>query len=87
MSTLVWVIIVVATFVIAAVVGFALGNAYRKNIAEAKVGKAEDKAKDIIDDALKAAVALKIDILQRRGTYFLQLKRMLLRLRMILKKK
>ena len=63
MSTLVWVIIVVLAFVIAAVVGFALGNAYRKNIAEAKVGKAEDKAKDIIDDALKAAESKKRDIL------------------------
>ena len=63
MSTLVWVIIVVAAFVIAAIVGFALGNVYRKNIAEAKVGKAEDKAKDIIDDALKAAESKKRDIL------------------------
>ena len=44
MSTLVWVIIVVAAFVIALVIGLAIGIAYRKNIAEAKIGKAEDKA-------------------------------------------
>ncbi len=63
LSTLVWVIIVVAVFVIAAIAGFAAGNAYRKNVAEAKIGKAEDKAKDIIDDALKAAESKKRDIL------------------------
>ena len=63
MSTLVWVIIVVAAFVVAAIVGFLLGNTYRKNIAEAKIGKAEDKAKDIIDDALKTAESKKRDIL------------------------
>ena len=38
MSTLIWVIIVVAAFVVAAIVGFLLGNTYRKNIAEAKIG-------------------------------------------------
>ena len=63
LPTVIWVIIVVAAFVIAAIVGFAIGNAYRKNIAEAKIGKAEDKAKDIIDDALKAAESKKRDIL------------------------
>ena len=63
MSTLVWVIIVVAVFVLAAIAGFMAGNAYRKNIAEAKIGKAEDKAKDIIDDALKSAESKKRDIL------------------------
>ncbi len=39
------------------------GVAYRKNIAEAKVGKAEEKAKDIIDEALKSADQKKRDIL------------------------
>ena len=63
LPTVIWVIIVVAAFVIAAVIGFGVGNAYRKNIAEAKIGKAEDKAKDIIDDALKAAESKKRDIL------------------------
>ena len=63
MSTLVWVIIVVAAFVVALIIGCFIGIAYRKNIAEAKVGKAEDKAKDIIDDALKTAESKKRDIL------------------------
>ena len=60
---IVWVIIVVAAFVIALIIGCLIGNAYRKNIAEAKIGKAEDKAKDIIDDALKTAESKKRDIL------------------------
>ena len=63
MSTLIWVIIVISVFVIAGIVGFFAGSTYRKNIAEAKIGKAEDKAKDIIDDALKTAESKKRDIL------------------------
>ena len=63
MEPIVWVIIVVAAFVIALIIGCLIGNAYRKNIAEAKIGKAEDKAKDIIDDALKTAESKKRDIL------------------------
>lgn len=37
--------------------------AYRKNIAEAKLGKAEDKAREIIDEALKSAEAKKRETL------------------------
>ena len=37
--------------------------AYRKNVAEAKLGKAEDKAREIIDDAIKSAEAKKREIL------------------------
>ena len=55
MSTLVVVVIVISVFVVAGIAGFLAGSTYRKNIAEAKIGKAEDKAKDIIDDALKTA--------------------------------
>ena len=36
---------------------------YRKNVAEAKLGKAEDKAREIIDDAIKSAEAKKREIL------------------------
>ena len=42
MSTLIWVIIVVVAFIIALVIGCLVGIAYRKNIAEAKIGKAEE---------------------------------------------
>ncbi len=37
--------------------------AYRKNVAEAKIGKAEDKAREIIDEALKNAEAKKREVL------------------------
>ncbi len=47
-------------FIVLAWIG---GSAYRKNIAEAKIGKAEDKAKDIINEALNAADTKKRDIL------------------------
>ncbi|MBO6166130.1 MAG: ribonuclease Y [Eubacterium sp.] len=57
-------------FIICAVVGVVAticawfaGIAYRKNIAEAKIGKAEDKARDIIDEALRDAESKKRDIL------------------------
>jgi ribonuclease Y len=40
-----------------------LAIAYRKKIAEAKIGKAEDKAREIIDEALKSAEAKKREIL------------------------
>ena len=63
MSTLVVVVIVISVFVVAGIAGFLAGSTYRKNIAEAKIGKAEDKAKDIIDDALKTAESKKRDIL------------------------
>lgn len=57
-----YIIIAVAAVALIVAAWFA-GSAYRKNIAEAKVGKAEDKAKDIIDDALKTADARKREIL------------------------
>ncbi|MCM1209081.1 MAG: Rnase Y domain-containing protein, partial [Ruminococcus sp.] len=49
--------------VVAVVATWFIAVAYRKNIAEAKVGKAEDKAREIIDEALKSAEAKKREIL------------------------
>ena len=62
MDTLTIIIMVVIVLVVGVAAWFA-GAAYRKNIAEAKVGKAEDKAREIIDEALKDAEAKKRDIL------------------------
>ena len=57
-------IIICAIIVIVAVVlTWFVAIAYRKNIAEAKIGKAEDKAREIIDEALKDAETKKRDIL------------------------
>jgi len=61
-DTLTIIIMVVIVLVVGVAAWFA-GAAYRKNIAEAKIGKAEDKAREIIDEALKDAEAKKRDIL------------------------
>ncbi len=57
------IIVCVLVGIVAAVIGWFAGIAYRKNIAEAKIGKAEDKAKSIIDDALKTAEDKKREVL------------------------
>ena len=49
--------------VVACVATWFAAVAYRKNVAEAKLGKAEDKAREIIDDAIKSAEAKKREIL------------------------
>ncbi len=41
------------------VVAFVLGSAYRKHKAEAKIGSAEEEAKRILSEAIKAAEAKK----------------------------
>ena len=64
MSKLTTVIIIfVILLIIAVVATWFIAIAYRKNIAEAKVGKAEDKAREIIDEALKSAEAKKRETL------------------------
>ena len=56
-------IVICVIVLVAAVVGtWFAATAYRKNIAEAKIGRAEDKAKEIIDDALKTAEDKKREI-------------------------
>lgn len=62
METVAIIICAVVVIVVAVAAWFA-GIAYRKNIAEAKIGKAEDKARDIIDEALRDAESKKRDIL------------------------
>ena len=49
--------------VLAVVITWFVAIAYRKNIAEAKLGKAEDEAKKIIDEAIKNAEAKKRETL------------------------
>lgn len=59
-----YVIVIFAVALVAAIaITWFAAIAYRKNIAEAKVGKAEDKAREIIDEALKSAEARKREIL------------------------
>ena len=56
-------IIFAIVLILAVVITWFVAVAYRKNIAEAKVGKAEDKAREIIDEALKSAEAKKRETL------------------------
>ncbi len=46
-----------AIVLVVAVITWFAAIAYRKNVAESKTGKAEDKAREIIDEALKTAEA------------------------------
>ncbi len=58
-------IILIVTIIVALaliVVAFMLGIQYRKKVAEAQLGAAETKAREIIDDALKTADAKKREI-------------------------
>ncbi|MBQ2915209.1 MAG: ribonuclease Y [Clostridia bacterium] len=52
-STVTAVIIAVIAGVLCLVVGIAIGIAYRKKIAEAAIGSAEEKAKTIVNEAIK----------------------------------
>ncbi len=49
--------------VVALILGFGIGFLFRKQIAEGKIGGAENKAKQIIDDALKTAETKKKEAL------------------------
>ena len=55
--------ITIIAAVIALIVGAVIGFCYRKNIAEAKIGVAEKRANDIVEDAKKEAEARKKEIL------------------------
>ena len=63
MDTPMIIIICAIIVIVVAVVTWFVAIAYRKKIAEAKIGSAEDKARGIIDDALREAEAKKRDIL------------------------
>ena len=52
-STVTAVIIAVIAGVLCLIVGIAIGIAYRKKIAEAAIGSAEEKAKTIVNEAIK----------------------------------
>ena len=62
MDTLTIVICVMVVLILLVATWFA-AIAYRKNIAEAKIGRAEDKAKSIIDEAVKAAEEKRREVL------------------------
>ena len=49
------VIAVVLTLIVTAVLTYFITTAYHKNVANAKIGNAEDRAREIIDEAVKTA--------------------------------
>lgn len=49
--------------VVVGILGFAMGVLYRKRIAEAQIGSAEEKARKVIDDAIKTGEAKKREML------------------------
>ena len=55
MSPILIVVLVLVAAVVAGALGFYLGGENRKRTAEAKIGSAEDEAKRIVNDAIKAA--------------------------------
>lgn len=57
------VVLLIVTAIIVGVIAFIMGVSYRKRIAEAKIGSAEEKASKIIDDAITAAEAKKREIM------------------------
>ena len=48
-------VLIAAGLLVGAAIGFVIGYFYRKNVAEAKVEKAEDAVKRLYDDAEKKA--------------------------------
>lgn len=58
-----YVIAVLITAVISAILSWLGATAYRKNIVEAKIGSAEERAREIIDEGLKTAEAKKRELL------------------------
>ena len=63
MSGMIVVLIVLVAIVIAAAISSVVTLSYHKKVSEAKVGSAEDKAREIIDEALKTAESKKREAL------------------------
>ena len=59
MNVVLAIILIVVALIIGAAIGIAVGSAYRKKVAEAEIGSAEQEAKRIVTDAMKTAEAKK----------------------------
>ena len=62
-SAVITIIAVVITLIIAVAITWPVATAYHKKVVEAKIGSAEEKARKIIDDELKAAETKKREAL------------------------
>ena len=54
---------IILVIIIVGIIAFFSGASYRKHIAEAQIGTAEEKSRKIIDDAIKAGEAKKREVL------------------------
>ena len=63
MNPTLWIISVVAAFLVALVIGVLVGAAYRKKVAERAIGSAEEQAKKIIEEGEKLAETKKKEAL------------------------
>ncbi len=57
------IIAIIATAIVTAIVTAVIVNAYQKKVAEKKIGSAEEKAREIIDEAVKTAEPKKKEVL------------------------
>ena len=57
------IIVILAVIAISALIAWKSAISYRSKVGEAKVGSAEEKAREIIDDALKTAETKKREAL------------------------
>ena len=57
--TVLGIILIVVALILGLGIGAIIGNAYRKKVAEAEIGSAEQEAKRIVTDAMKTAEAKK----------------------------
>ena len=57
------ILIMVIVGIVCLAVGALVGILYRKNVAEAKIGTAEKKAKEVVEEAVKHAETLKKEAL------------------------
>lgn len=62
-SAIIGIVVAVVIIIVVGILCFAAGILYRKRIAEAQIGSAEEKARKVIDDAIKTGEAKKREML------------------------
>ena len=63
MNTTTWIIVLIVVAIVVALISAFIATQVRKNVVEKKVGSAEGKAREIIDEAIKSAEAKKKEAL------------------------
>ena len=63
MNTTTWIIVLIVVAIVVALISAFIATQVRKNVVEKKIGSAEGKARDIIDEAIKSAEAKKKEAL------------------------